>query len=217
MHLLRAGAAAWILVIAGQSFAEDWIEYVSRGDLFSLNFPGPPKIQDTTYASEYGATFPARVYSYVDGSNRYSMTVVDYSGAEKFHTERAERCKANGGDGDACQNDWRPEVRGAIVYATWKFLQRDAKVTHYSWYFLDLIEGHRLQLTNADRSRTFAAIHMYENHLYILEATVAPGLPPPGLFQQSLAFLDKEGTHVRYSWRGLELYSNGFPPPPRAR
>lgn len=217
MRLIRLLPAALLLFGAAASPARDWIEYVSRADRFSLNFPGQPKVQESTWMSEYGATFPARVHSYSDGPNRYSMTVVDYSGAEKFHTERAERCKANGGDGDACQNDWRPEMRGAIVYASWKFLQRDAKVTHYSWYFLDLIEGHRLQLTNADKSRTFAAIHMYENHLYILEATVAPGQPPPGLFQQSLAFLDKEGTHVRYTWRGIELYSNGFPPPPRAR
>ena len=104
-------------------------------------------------------------------------------------------------------------MRGAIDYATWNFLQRDAKVTHYAYYNADLIEGRRLQLTNADRSRTFAAIHMHENRLYILEGTVSASSPPPGLFQQSLGFLDKEGNRVRYE----TIYSNGFPPPRRTR
>ena len=34
--------------------------------------------------------------------------------------------------------------------------------------------------------------------------------PPPGLFQQSLQFLDKEGNKIRYQ----SIYSNGFPAPP---
>ena len=53
-------------------------------------------------------------------------------------------------------------------------MQRDAKVTHYMWNFIDLVEGHQLQLTNnKDKSRTFVAIYMHENRLYILEGTVS--------------------------------------------
>ena len=104
-------------------------------------------------------------------------------------------------------------MRGAIVYATWTFFQRDAKVTHFVYYRADLVEGHQLQLTNADGSRTFAAIHLHENRLYILEGTVPAGSPAPGLFQQSLGFLDREGNRIRYE----TVYSNGFPPPPRTR
>jgi hypothetical protein len=94
-----------------------------------------------------------------------------------------------------------------------EFLQRDAKVTHYANYNADLVEGHRLQLTNPDGSRTYAVIHMHEYHLYILEGTVAKGQPPPGLFQQSLGFLDKDGKRIRYE----TVYSHGYPTPRRAR
>jgi hypothetical protein len=53
---------------------------------------------------------------------------------------------------------------------------------------------------------------MHDNRLYITEATVPAGYPEPGLFQQSLRFLDKEGNNVRYD----TIYTNGFPAPPRA-
>jgi hypothetical protein len=205
--------AALLLLIWGPSFAQGWIEYASRDDFFSVNFPGQPKVTEITYATEYQITLPGRVYSYEDGRNRYSVTVIDYTTAERIHTERASKCRAAGGDGDSCNNPGRAEVRGAIVYATFGFLQRDAKVTHYGNYNADLVEGHRLQLLNPDGSRTFAVIHMHEYHLYILEGTVAPGQPPPALFQQSLGFLDKEGKRIRYE----TTYSHGYPTPRRTR
>lgn len=213
MRLIPLIPAALVLFVSGPSFAQGWIEYASRADFFSVNFPGDPKVREITYTTEYGITLPGRVYSVEDGRNRYSVTVVDYAGAEKIHTERAAKCKAAGGDGDSCGSPWRADVRGSIVHATSSFLQRDAKVTHYANYNADLVEGHRLQLLNTDRSRTFAVIHLHENRLYILEGTVGPGLPPPALFQQSLGFLDKEGNRIRYD----TVYTNGYPPPPRVR
>jgi len=213
--------AALILVMCRPSFAQEWIQYASRTDFFGVNFPGEPKVQDITYPTEYGISLPGRVYSVENGPNRYSVTVVDYSGAEKIHTARAEQCKKNGGEGDACQNDWRVDVQGSIVYASWKFFQRNAKVTHYAWYFLDMVEGNRLQLLNPDGARTFAAIHRHGTRLYILEATVPRSAPAPGLFQQSLQFLDEEGKPIRYRTFYTTGYSEEwkFPaaPPPRAR
>lgn len=205
--------AALLLLMAGPSSAQDWVEYASKTDFFSVNFPGQPMVREITFKTEYGLTLPARVYSVQEGQNRYSVTVVDYTNAEKLHTERQSKCKAAGGDGDMCNNPGRADVRGAIVHATSTILQRDTKITHYANYNADLVEGHRLQLLNADKSRTFAAIHMHEYRLYILEGTVAPGLPPPALFQQSLGFLDKAGNRVRYQ----TTYSHGFPVPPRTR
>ena len=221
MRLIPLIVAALSLFISGSSFAQEWIEYASRADLFTVNFPGEPKVQSITYTTEYGITLPGHVYSYEDGPNRYSVTVVNYADAEKIHTARAEQCKKNGGEGDACQNDWRGDVQGSIVYASWQFFQRNAKVTHYAWYVSDLIEGHRLQLTNPDGSHTFAAIHRHGTRLYILEATVPRGAPAPGLFQQSLQFIDEEGKPLRYRTYYTTGYSEEWkfpaPPPPRAR
>jgi hypothetical protein len=214
-------ATALILVMPGLSLAQDWIDYVSRTDFFHVNFPGEPKVQDITYPTEYGITLPGRVYRVENGPNRYSVTVVNYADAEKIHTARAAQCRKDGGEGDACQNDWRGDVQGSIVYASWQFFQRNAKVTHYAWYVSDLIEGHRLQLTNPDGSHTFAAIHRHGTRLYILEATVPRSAPAPGLFQQSLQFVDEEGKPVRYRTYYTTGYSDEWkfpaPPPPRAR
>ena len=204
-------AAALSLFISGPCFAQEWIEYASQRDFFTVNFPSDPKVQDITYTTEYGITLPARVYSSADGANRYSVTAVDYPGAEKIHAERNKQCKATDQYPDVCGDRSRNDLRGAIVWATFHFLQRDAKVTFYAYYNADLVEGHQLQLTNADGTRTFAAIHMHENRLYIVEGTVPKGAPQPALFQQSLGFIDKEGKRIRYT----TTYSNAYPAPPR--
>ena len=193
MRLVPLMSVALMLVGSGSAFAqEEWKEYVSKTDFFSISFPGQPKVQEITYPTEYRITLPARVHSYVDGANRYSVTVVDYRNAVKIHEERVKNCKANGGIADECQDDGPEEMRGAIVYASWQFMQRNAKLTHYAHYNVDVVEGHELHLTNSDGSRTFAVIHMHENRLYIVEATVPKGAPAPGLFQISLRFLDNE-------------------------
>lgn len=208
MRLMPLMSAAFVLSISGPSFGQEWIEFASRADSFSVNFPGEPKVRDIAYPTEYGITLPGHVYSYEDGQSRYSVTVVDYTNVDKIHAARVKGCV---GYPDTCNNPSRNELRGALDYATWNFLQRDAKVTHYAYYNADLVEGRRLQLTNADRSRTFAAIHMHENRLYIFEGTVPASAPPPGLFQQSVGFLDKDGDRVRYQ----SVYSNAYPAPPR--
>lgn len=225
MRLTSVVVTALVLSFSGPTLAQEWVEFASQEDRFSCNFPGQPRITETIYRSEYGADLPARVYIAVDGKSRYSMTVVDYNQAERILTEKAKSCPAGaepcrgGGAANTAQTAgtgvgyWKIDVRGAIVYASWKFMQRDAKVTHYMWNFVDLVEGHQLQLTNnADQSRTFASIYMHENKLYIMEGTVPKGYPEPGLFQQSLGWLDAEGRGLRYQ----TYYSNGFPVPARA-
>jgi hypothetical protein len=216
MRRISLMSAALTLCVSGPAFAQGWTEYVSRADFFSVSFPGEPKVQEMTYPTEYRITLPGRVYSVENGPSRYSVTVVDYRDALKIHEARNKKCAADGGDGDLCQDDGPEEMRGALVYASWNYIKREnAKVTHYAHYNSDRVEGHEIHLTNADRSRTFAVVHMHENRLYILEATVPPGAPAPGLFQISVRFLDKEWNAVRYEWEGIQLYSNGYPPPPR--
>ncbi len=217
MRLVPLVPAALILLISGPASAQEWKEYISKQDLFSVSFQGEPTVRDITYASEYRVTLPARIYTHQNGQNRYSVTVVDYRNALKLHEERNKKCQAGGGDGDQCQDDGPEEMRGALVFASWNFMNREGvKVTHYAHYNSDVIEGHEIHLTNADGSRTFGVVHMHEDRLYILEAAVPRGAPAPGLFQVSLRFLDSEYNPVRYQWVGTQLYSNGYPRPPRA-
>ena len=218
MRRMSLFAAALILVSAS-SFAQEWIQYASRNDLFGVNFPGEPKVQTIAYATEFAINLPARVYSAESGASRYSVTVVDYADAQKIHTVRADECRKKGGESDLCQNEWRGDVQGSIVNASWRFIQRNAKVTYFAWAVTDSVEGQRLQLTNPDGSRTFAAIYRHGTRLYILEGTVPKGAPAPGLFQQSLMWLDEEGKPIRYR----SLYTTGysdewkFPAPPPLR
>ena len=211
-------AAALLLSFAVPSSAQEWIDYVSKEDRFTANFPGQPTVTQTTYTSQYGAELPARVYSAAKGKSRYSMTVVDYSQIEKLLIARAQKCASRtegcyGGTGFSGVGHWRLDFHGAIVYAMEAFILRDAKVTQLSWNTYYSVGGQQVHLTNRDRSRTKAAVYMHNQKLYISEGTVPAGYPEPGLFQQSLGWVDEKGNGIRYQ----SHYVNGFPAPPRGR
>lgn len=219
MRPIASLSIAFVLAAVAPSLAQEWTDFTSREDGFRVNVPGTPKVTTTTYPSEYGADLPARVYTVERGGERYSMTVVDYTQAERMLTARAktcpayadERCTGYAGRPIVGAGYWMTDIRGALVWASWQFIKRDARVTDYMWNFIDLVEGHQLQLTNPDRSRTFVSIYMHMNRLYIMEGTVPDGSPEPGLFQQSLGFVDQDGNGVRYQG----YYDNDYPPPPR--
>jgi|SRR5262245_18863203 len=212
MRFIRPIPVALVLCcFAHPVFAQDWARFVSPEDGFGSNYPGKPKIETTTYTSEYNLQLPAKVYSAADALGRYSTTVVDYRGAEKLHAERAAKCQAAKGanqqDGDTCQNNFRVEVAGATDHAVFEFIKRDGvKVTQYLYYFVDLVSGRLLQLTNPDKTRTFAAVHQHAGRLYIQQATVPPGMPDPILFMQSLSWANDKGLAIRYR----NIYTEGY-------
>ena len=213
-----------MLSVSGPAAAQQWTEYVNTQDGFKVNFPGQPTVTETTWQSQLDYVLPARVYSADRGREHYSVTVVDYSDLERQGIERAAtcppgnaQCRANAGP-ILGPGYWKHDERGAIVYATFKLLQRDATLTGLAWEWQDLVEGHLIQLTNnADQSRTFAYVAMHENKLYIVEGTVPKGFAEPALFQQSLGWVDRDGNRIRYrivysnAYHGLGVY----PVPPR--
>ena len=204
---------ALVLSVSGPAVAQEWEEYVNTQDGFKVNFPGQPKVTETTWKSQLDYILPARVYSADRGREHYSMTVVDYNGLEQQGIERSKTCPP--GNAQCRENAgptigpgyWKQDERGAIVYATFKLLQRDAKLTSLAWEWQDMVEGHFIQLiNNPDQSRTFAYIAMHEHKLYIAEGTVPKGYPQPGLFQQSMGWVDKDGKGIRYQ----TIYSNAY-------
>ena len=208
-----------LMLWPGFVLAQGWIEYANVEEGFFVNFPGEPKVEETTWESEYGATFPARVYSVDTDQSRYSITVVDYRDAERIHTEQARDCPpgaetCSGGDAITATGIgigyWRVDVQASMVYGAWQFLQRDAELTHFMWNSIDFVEGLQLYLTNPDQSHTFASLFLHADRLYILEATTPEGVRGAGLFQQSLLFLDEEGNRIDYD----QMYHNSAPPPP---
>ena len=201
-----------MLLVAGTAAAQEWEEFVSKEDGFKVDFPGTPKVADITWKSQMDYILPGKVYSVDKGKERYSMTVVDYRPIEQQGIERAKTCEE--GNQQCRQNAgimgpgyWKHDERSALMYATFKLIQKAKQVTSLAWEWQDMVEGNFLQLTNPDDSRTFAYVAMHENKLYMLEGTVPKGYPQPGLFQQSMGFVDANGNGLRY--QGI-IYSNAY-------
>jgi hypothetical protein len=127
------------------------------------------------------------------------VTVVDFTEAQRIYQELPDRT-------DEANNAslWLYDQRASVAFAARNFRLRGGDVTYDAWHHIDLVEGHQLQITNTDRSRTYASMYFHQGRLYILEATVPPGSLPQGLFQQSLSFLDEDGNRIRY-----QLFADG--------
>ena len=194
MRSARVVVAACLLSLAQPLFAQEWTEYKNLDDRFGVSAPGEPKIEKIQWKSEYDSIFPGTVYRWQQGANRYSVTVIDYSDSEAIYA-------ANHHSDDFQQAAyWQIDILGSIQYAATKEYRQKpgVKVTFDAFHYVNLVTGHELQLTNADQSRTYAGIYLHENRLYIFDATVAKGMPPPLIFHQSPEFLDAEGKSIRY-------------------
>jgi hypothetical protein len=98
MCLRQLTIAAAVLLISTQAFGQEWVEYTNLQDRFTVNLPGQPTIRDFTYTSWLDAKLPARVYTVERGAERYSVTFVDYTQAERVHTEMAKALNCGPGD-----------------------------------------------------------------------------------------------------------------------
>ncbi len=174
MNLIRLISAVLILLTAGPSFAQEWIEYIDREEHFQINFPGQPTVEDSSYESEHGEAIPARVYTAKEGPATYILTVVNYTDAEA--------------------NDWR----GSQIWAAWQMRKRGGEVTLETYAQTDRISGIQLQITNPDQTRSYIGIHPHMRRLYIMEASAPQDYPPPSDFPQTISILDDQGRAIRY-------------------
>jgi hypothetical protein len=199
MRLMPLMSSVLVLAMSGTSFAQEWTEFSSREDRFTIPFPGQPTITETTWVSQYNAILPARVYTRTQGSGRYSVTVVDYNPVERLLSERSRTLPAL----DLAIHVyglgyWKTDVRGAVVFAMSKYLERSGKITSILSSYSDLVAGVILTLTNPDQTSTYASIYMHDTRLVIAEATLQRGYPAPVIFQQGLGWLDEQGARIRY-------------------
>jgi hypothetical protein len=148
--------------------------------------------------------FPATTYRWQQGQNRYTVTVVDYSDSEAIYLANKHTADFQ------ASFYWQIDILGSIQYAATQYRQKpNVKVTFDAFHYINLVTGHELQLTNPDQSRTYVGIYLHDNHLYIFDATVAKGMPPPLIFQQSPEFVDASGNAIRYR----TYYFNPVPEP----
>ena len=168
------------LLISSPTLAQGWSEYINMQDNFTVNFPGNPAIEETTYMLASGTTAPARIYTVENGPSTYKVTVVDYAnvGAE--------------------------ETANAIAYAAGHFRQGGGEVTYDGDASYEGMDAQMMQITNPNQTRSFIAITQPPasaglHKLYIVEGRVPANAIPPGRFQQSLAFHDEFGVRIRYN------------------
>ncbi|MFL2554015.1 MAG: hypothetical protein ACJ0S4_04905 [Candidatus Rariloculaceae bacterium] len=195
--LIQFALASLVCFSAVSAFAQ--VEYVHRSDRFAITFPVVPEVEETTRLSAHGVVFPARIYSAQSGPSLYSLTLVDHTEAQQRHRERPDQTDASSG-----ANFWVMDVRASIAHAAQGIRERvrDAggEITYEGWADIDKVEGHQMQVTNADQSRSYIALHLNASRLYILEATAPQNYPPLAWFQQGLNFLDEDGQRVRYAF-----------------
>ena len=181
-----------ILFCAASASAQGWIEYVNTDDLFAVNFPGEPRVEEFIYVSEFKSPLPSRRYIAEDGVGRYQMTVID------MHTT----VRPEGRQG--------VELRGSMAYAATE-LRRTGEVTYDAYGEIQVIPGHQLQITLPDGRRNFVQIHYHDHRLYIAEAIVPGNMPPPAHFQASVSIVNEEGLPIRYTGEGFFQFPDGRP------
>ena len=74
--------------------------------------------------------------------------MVDYNNIEAIATEKSKSCPpgaetCKGGGSSTGPGYWKADIEGAVIYATWEFMQRDAKVTYFAYGNTDRIEANR--------------------------------------------------------------------------
>ena len=119
--------------------------------------------------------------------------MVDYRDAQQLHEQRIEEL-----DGVYIGIYGQVDVRASVAYAAKKIRDRASTIEYDAYHYISRVDGHQLQTTNPDQTRTFAAIYRRESRLYVVDATVSANTTPPGMFQQSLEFIDENGEQVRY-------------------
>src|SRR4026208_2074806 len=203
-------ATVLLVALSAPVFAQDeYTEFVSKEDFFTITFPGKPVVTDGTWLSEYFVNLPSKVYTISGVSGKHILTVVDYTPVERVLVEKATKCPPGAetciGVGDTGYGYWKNDVRGAVTYAMNKLIaDRDVEVTHLMFNFMEMVGGQEIQFTNLkDQSRTFGSAYMHANRPNIAESTVTTRSPPPTVLQQSLGWLSEDGRGIRYQYMYL--------------
>ncbi len=101
MRRISVLTAALLVGLAGPSFAQEWIQYASKADLFGVNFPSEPKVQDITYTTEFGISLPGPCLQ----RRQRAEPLLGHRGRLRRRRKNTRRA------GRAVQEGWRRERR----------------------------------------------------------------------------------------------------------
>ena len=210
-----------LILLPTLATAQEWEDHTFRQDGFTINFPGKPRITEIKWQSQLDYVLPARVYSAEKGQERYKATVVDFTPLEAQGIARWKECPTgnaqcrDGGD-TIGKGYWKQDERGAMAYAVAKYMKDPQyTISDYAWEWQDMVEGYSLRLLSKDKRRVLVYVAQHKRKLYILEASAPESTFEPGLFQQSMGYLNEAGERVRYtstiysgSYHGLGVYAD---------
>ena len=195
MHVLRLISFASILLFSASALAQRYAPFVSEQDRFQIMVPGGAfDIETVDFQTEYGIVVPARVHTAETEQGKFTLTVVDYTDSMALHEKRIAEL-----DDIYLAVYGEVDVRASVAYAAKKIRERAETVEYDNYHYIGRVDGHQLHTTNPDGTRTYAGIYLLESKLYVIEATINPGQPPGGMFQQSLEFLDEDGNGIFFS------------------
>jgi len=195
MAPLRLIVLSIFLLVSSSVFAQRWTQFSSEEDAFRMMAPSGfgGTVESIDFETEYEIVVPARIYAIKDDTGTYTVTVVDYRDSQRLHEERIEAT-----DSAYISVYGEVEVRGSVAYAAKKIRDRAESVEYDAYHYIAKVDGHQLQTTNPDGTRTFAAIYLHRSKLYVIEAVVSAGSPRGGMFQQSFEFVGHDGNRIWY-------------------
>src|SRR6266850_1388568 len=69
---------------------------------------------------------------------------LDFPGAPKMTCPKDYPDERSCGLTNAGRGYWKEDMAGAVLWATYGFLQRNAKLTHLAYAWQDLVQGHEI-------------------------------------------------------------------------
>ncbi len=169
----------WLAVIAlavsmmsPVASAQAWKEYPYPESGFAVQFPAAPTVEDSTYRAADGTSVKAQIYSLRQGSDRFAVTVADFTG--------------------------KPLDDAALIGQAVETLSKSGEVRLNTDARIARQFGKELSINGKDGSRTVAAIFSVNKKLYVLTAISTPPNVESGSgdlirFQQSLNFIGASG------------------------
>ena len=182
-----------IFLVPSAGHTQTWQEFVSIEDRFRVYFPDQPMPEEIMYMIEDDVMIPARRWSVQLADEYYAVTIVDFADHYPAHDTI---------------------VQGSMAHAATNLRQMarlTEDITHDSYARYDRIPSHQLSINKPDGDRLSALIILHQDEtldarrLYIIEAHVPEGAPPPGLYQQSFEVFDANGQALRYEPDGRTL------------
>ena len=175
MRAIARLSSASVVLLSAAAFAqtEPSLMYKNLDYRFGVIFPGQaqPMARDVTYTTKDGAMVQAREFFLEKGSERYSVTMVRLPNAQAV---------------DKAHVDFTAE----------QLLKKGTAQFNYSYCYDPGIPGRQLNMREPNGHQLRASVYMWDQRLYITEASAPVGTQDALQFEQSITILDPMGNDL---------------------